>query len=52
MNHFVWLTAAQTVLQRLHDHTPHTLNLRRDVWRRLIGLYQRLEPGATRRKGE
>lgn len=51
MNHFVWLTAAQMVLQRLVDPTARTLSLRRDVWRRLIGLYQRLEPGVTRRKG-
>lgn len=52
MNHYVWLTAAQMVLQRLTDPTARTLSLRRDVWRRLIGLYQRLEPGVTRRKGK
>uniref|UniRef100_A0A0P4WM27 SET domain-containing protein n=1 Tax=Scylla olivacea TaxID=85551 RepID=A0A0P4WM27_SCYOL len=52
-NHFVWLTAAQMVLHHLQDSTtPHTLSVRRDLWQRIIGLYQRLEPGATRRKGE
>lgn len=50
-NHYVWLTAAQVVLQHLQDSTPASLSLRRDLWQRIIGLYQRLEPGATRRKG-
>ncbi|MPC31881.1 SET domain-containing protein SmydA-8-like [Portunus trituberculatus] len=51
-NHFVWLTAAQMVLHHLQDTTtPRTLSVRRDLWQRIIGLYQRLEPGATRRKG-
>ena len=51
-SHYVWLTAAQVALQHLRDSTPRTLSLRRDLWQRIIGLYQRLEPGATRRKGE
>ncbi|KAG0719144.1 SET domain-containing protein SmydA-8, isoform A [Chionoecetes opilio] len=50
-HHYVWLTTAQKVLHHLQDATPRTLSLRRDLWQRIIGLYQRLEPGATRRKG-
>nr|XP_045583672.1 SET domain-containing protein SmydA-8-like [Procambarus clarkii]XP_045583673.1 SET domain-containing protein SmydA-8-like [Procambarus clarkii] len=51
-NHFVWLTAAKAAMSILSkETTTQSLCLRRDLWRRLIHLYQRLEPGSTRRRG-
>ncbi|KAK4326381.1 hypothetical protein Pmani_003097 [Petrolisthes manimaculis] len=51
VNHFVWMSAAQTVLREMTEMTQEAMSLRQDLWRRLINLFQRLEPGATRRKG-
>ncbi|XP_042221391.1 SET domain-containing protein SmydA-8-like [Homarus americanus] len=52
VNHFTWLTAVQLAMSTLSkEHTMQSLMLRRDLWRRLIHLYQRLEPGSTRRRG-
>nr|XP_053652888.1 SET domain-containing protein SmydA-8-like [Cherax quadricarinatus] len=51
-NHFVWLTAAQAAMSVLSkEKTLQSLYLRRDLWRKLVHLYQRLEPGFTRRRG-
>lgn len=53
MNHFVWMTAAKAALTTLgEEKSTAALSMQRELWRRLIQLHERLEPGCTRRRGK
>lgn len=50
--HYVWVMAAQVALRTLMpDHSRKALLLKKDLWRRLLRIYDVLEPGMTRRRG-
>ncbi|KAK3877376.1 hypothetical protein Pcinc_017909 [Petrolisthes cinctipes] len=50
--HFIWMKVAQASLYRLRDDKSlRALKLRRRLWQQLADLYERLEPGHTRRRG-
>ncbi|XP_042877682.1 SET domain-containing protein SmydA-8-like isoform X2 [Penaeus japonicus] len=52
VRHHVWLTAAQAALRELRRiDTEHSLQLRADLWSKLLSLLNVLEPGLSRRRG-
>lgn len=51
--HFVWEKAALVAVRALKEEKSiDGITLRRDQWRRLLKLYDVLEPGMTRRRGD
>ncbi|KAK7072640.1 hypothetical protein SK128_012617 [Halocaridina rubra] len=50
--HHVWVMAAQVAIRTLQKISNRdALMLRRDLWKRLLRIYDVLEPGMTRRRG-
>ncbi|KAK7072639.1 hypothetical protein SK128_012616 [Halocaridina rubra] len=51
--HYVWMRVAQRALYKTlsHKQSLDILKLRRDIWIRLLPLYETFEPGLTRRRG-
>nr|XP_045583667.1 SET domain-containing protein SmydA-8-like [Procambarus clarkii]XP_045583668.1 SET domain-containing protein SmydA-8-like [Procambarus clarkii] len=51
-HHHVWVTAAQAAIRTLQENrSRQALALKKDLWRRLLHIYDILEPGLTRRRG-
>ncbi|MCL4137586.1 UNVERIFIED_CONTAM: hypothetical protein GTU68_043275 [Idotea baltica] len=52
IKHFIWLKAGQAALLKIkYNDSFDAMKLRKYIWEKMLDIYNRIEPGLTRRRG-